>query len=88
MYDAIEKATEASINPVPKNGKIETRIRNFESKINMKRNLEEIFFYFVSELKNVPNSVNFLGKSSSTVQKTISKISVSFYCFCQIFLLV
>ena len=44
MYDAIEKATEASINPVPKNGKIETRIRNFESKINMKRNLEEIFF--------------------------------------------
>lgn len=31
MYDVIEKATEASINPAPKNDKIEARLRNIES---------------------------------------------------------
>lgn len=31
MYDVIEKATEASIKPTPKNDKIEARMRNIES---------------------------------------------------------
>ena len=32
MYDAIEKATDASIKPTPTNDKIETRMGNIESK--------------------------------------------------------
>ena len=31
MYDVIEKATEASIKPTPKNDKIEARMRSIES---------------------------------------------------------
>ena len=34
MYEVIEKATEASMNPVPKNDKIEARMRNIESMLN------------------------------------------------------
>jgi hypothetical protein len=36
MYDVIEKATDASINPVPKNDKIEPRMRNIESMLSSK----------------------------------------------------
>ena len=68
MYDVIEKATEASINPAPKNDKIEARLRNIESKSLL---LDKCVHYMLFDKALKGNILCYYGLISSVISQVL-----------------